>query len=92
MSEKSTRIRYAFSGEHGVHKSTRNFQVGTQSLNVRLNLDVLTYSIVDENTNDLIQTGGENSEPLLKKSAKHALQSLGVSFENELRKKDHASV
>lgn len=80
----STRIRY--SKDHsGLLVSTRGFTVGDNTYRVSLNETELNFRIYNAVTFETATSGTATNLSSLKISAKKALASLGVSFENETR-------
>lgn len=83
----SSRIRYVVSDESGdVLRSARNYEVNNMSLAVFLNVDDMTYSIIDENSNKEVVVGSSAASlQMLKKAAKQSLVNVGVTFNPETR-------
>ena len=81
------RVRYG-TPKKNILRSKQNFKSSNgATYNIVLDLDAITYRIVNLNDNRTIKRGGDNitSIRVLKRTAKKALKSLGVEFDIELR-------
>lgn len=84
----SVRIRYSKTNEADVLESTRVFEYNDATYRVRLNTKELSFVIFDAKWDSTIATGSGASLQILKKRVKESLESLGISFEKENRKRE----
>jgi len=90
----SNRIRYKKTNKEGVLESVRIFTSSKRSINglyptyrVKLDLNDMTYKIINMRNQESAKKGGEgiNNLAVLKRNAKKALESLFVEFDSEIR-------
>lgn len=78
-----TRIRYDRYANKLVNKEP--VLLGTELIQVTLDLGTLTYEIKTIDTNRIVATGDATSAAYLKMKVKKLLRQLGVNFNDEIR-------
>lgn len=84
MINMNTRVRYKFKSlSNSLLVSTKTFTSNVGSLEVIIDLNTLSFDVIS--TTSVVASGRALNASLLKKAAKAALVSLGVTFNTEVR-------
>jgi hypothetical protein len=78
-----TRIRYKKTDKELV--STKPILCNNKFVNVKINLDKMTYCLIDATSNELILNGGAPDTQTIKRRIKNDLKSIGAKFFDEIR-------